>query len=254
MSEPTSRTLFLAWQDPEERRWFTVGRLDHTGQRYIFRYTKEAERAKERGFSPIVSFPSLRETYTSNEIFPLFANQVLPRSRPEFDDYIEWLSIPKDEADPVAMLSRAGDQVANTLEIFPYPDRGPDGAFTIHFFVRGLRYQAPCSIERVKTLEPGEDLLIMPDVQNPHDSDACMLRTAEKHKQDMHLLGYLPRYIAKEFGQLSKEQLACSKVEVVRVNPSPAPMHFRVLCRLTMEWETEHMPFDSHAYQPISAA
>jgi hypothetical protein len=252
--ESSSRTLFLAWQDPEERRWFTVGRLDHTEQRYVFRYTKGAEDAQKRGFSPIVSFPSLRTTYESKDIFPLFANQVLPRSRPEFDDYIEWLSIPKDKADPVAILARAGEQVANTLEIFPYPQKQPEGSFTVHFFVRGLRYQSSCSIDRVKTLQPDEELLLLPDVQNPYDPDACLLRTAEQHEQDMHLLGYLPRYLAGEFAQLSREEMAASSVEVVRVNPSPAPIHFRILCRLTMDWEQDAVPFDARVYQPIDAA
>jgi hypothetical protein len=245
------RTLFLAWQDPDKRRWFTVGRLDQTNGTYLFRYTKGAEEARQRGFTPIVSFPNLHATYESEDIFPLFANQVLPRNRPEFDDFVEWLSIPKDEADPVAILARAGEQVADTLEIFPYPAKEDEGFYTVHFFVRGLRHQSPCAIKRVQTLEPGEELLVLPDVQNPYDRGACLLRTAERHEQDMHLMGYLPRYLAGEFGRLSREQMVNSRVEVVRVNPSPAPIHFRILCRLTMKWKQDRMPFDDEVYQPI---
>ena len=248
----TVRTLFLAWQDPNERSWVTVGRLDQKNGTYVFRYTQGAEDAKARGFDPIVSFPDLYRTYESDEIFPLFANQVLSRNRPEFDDFVEWLSIPKDEADPVAILARTGDQVTDTLEIFPYPTQLSEDTYVVHFFVRGLRHQSECAIERVQELTPGDPLRLMLDVQNEHDANACMLRTAEREERPKHLMGYLPRYLARELAQLSWEQMANSTVEVVRVNPSPAPVHFRILCRLTMTWTSDHAPFDAPVYQPLS--
>lgn len=247
------RTLFLAWQDPDERRWFTVGRLDQKDGTYVFQYTQGAVEAQERGFAPIVSFPDFNQAYESDEIFPLFANQVLSRSRPEFDDFIEWLSIPKDEVDPVAILARTGDQMTDTLEIFPYPKTLGDHTYEFHFFVRGLRHQSPCAIDRAKRLEPEEPLRLVSDIQNEHDPNACLLRTAEQREQDMHLMGYLPRYLARELAEVPKEQVVRSRVEVVRVNPSPAPIHFRILCRLTMEWEPGPGPFTSEVYQPIQA-
>jgi len=245
------RTLFLAWQDPGQRSWYTVGRLDQSNGTYVFRYTKGAEAAQERGFDPIVSFPDLYRTYESDEIFPLFANQVLSRNRPEFDDFIEWLSIPKDEADPVVILARTGDQVTDTLEIFPYPAQRSENTYVVHFFVRGLRHQSSCAIERVQELAPGDPLRLMPDVQNEHDTNACMLRTAEREERPKHLMGYLPRYLARELAQLSWGQMASTKAEVVRVNPSPAPVQFRILCRLKMNWTSDRAPFDAAVYQPL---
>jgi hypothetical protein len=247
------RTLFLAWQDPDQRRWFTIGRLDQSNGTYKFCYTKGAQKARERGFTPLVSFPDLHRGYESDEIFPLFANQVLSESRPEYDDFIDWLSIPKDEADPIAILARTGEQVTDTLEIFPYPKKVSGDKYVVHFFIRGLRHQSTCAIERAQTLSPGEPLLLMPDIQNRHDADACMLRTAEREEQDMHLLGYLPRYLAREFSRLSRKQMVNSEVNVVRINPSPAPIHFRILCRLTMKWESNLSPFDAEVYQPIAS-
>jgi len=248
-----TRTLFLAWQDPDERDWYTVGRLDQKDGTYIFQYTKGAKQAQEHGFDPIVSFPDFQRTYESDEIFPLFANQVLSRNRPEFDNFVEWLSIPKDEADPIAILARTGDQVTDTLEIFPYPQKRDEHTYTLHFFVRGLRHQSTCAIDRAKKLKSGDPLLLTPDVQNEHDPNACLLRTAEQEEQDMHLMGYLPRYLAREFARLPKEEMRNSTVKVVRVNPSPAPVHFRILCRLTMNWTSEGMPFDESVYQPLNA-
>jgi hypothetical protein len=246
------RTLFLAWQNPDQRDWHTVGRLDQEDDTYVFRYTQGAEQAQKHGFDPIVSFPDLQRTYESDEIFPLFANQVLSRNRPEFDDFVEWLSIPKDEADPIAILARTGDQARDTLEIFPYPQKRDEHTYTLHFFVRGLRHQSSCAIERATKLESGDPLLLTPDVQNEHDPNACLLRTAERKEQDMHLMGYLPRYLAREFSRLPKKEMRSSTVEVVRINPSPAPIHFRILCRLKMNWTSEGMPFDETVYQPLN--
>jgi len=246
------RTLFLAWQDPDGRRWFPVGRLDQSNGTYLFRYTKGALQAQKRGFTPITSFPRLYKTYESEDIFPLFANQVLSRNRPEFDDFVEWLSVPKEKADPVAILARTSDQVTDTLEIFPYPEQREDDAHVVHFFVRGLRYQSDCAIKRVHSLEPGERLLMLPDVQNEHDPNACLLRTVERHKKDMHLMGYLPRYLAREMSRISPEHRTASKIEVVRVNPSPAPIHFRILCRLAFPSSSTYQPFDDEVYDPLS--
>ena len=251
-SRENVRTLFLAWQDPDERSWYTVGRLDQSNGTYLFRYTRGAEQAQERGFDPIVSFPNLYRTYESDNIFPLFANQVLSRSRPEFDDFVDWLSIPKDEADPIAILARTGEQVTDTLEIFPYPKQLSEDRYVVHFFVRGLQHQSPCAVKRVQHLEPGDRLRLMPDVQNEHDANACMLRTSEQGKHPKHLMGYLPRYLAREFAELSGKQMANSTVDVIRVNPSPAPVHFRILCRLTMEWTPDRAPFEGDVYQPLN--
>jgi len=245
------QTLFLAWQDPERRRWYTVGRLDQRNGSYVFTYTKGAHEAKEAGFTPLVSFPDVGAKYESNDIFPLFANQVLPPNRPEYDDFIEWLSIPKDKADPVAILARTGERITETLEIFPQPQEA-DGSYSVHFFIRGLRHQSRCAIERAETLEEGEQLLLMSDLQNPYDEKAIVLRTAEQTHQDMHMLGYLPRYLADELYEAPRDKLRESRVEVVRVNHAPVPAQFRILCSLRLNWPDARKPFSSEAYQPIN--
>lgn len=247
-------TLFLAWQDPVGRRWYTVGRLDRKNGNYVFTYTKGAQRAKEKGFVPLVSFPQVERRYESDEIFPLFANRVLSPNRPEFEEFTEWLSIPKHQADPIAILARTGgDSGTDTLEIFPCPEESGRGVFVVHFFIRGIRHQSDGAIRRVSELEPGEQLLLMADVQNPYDPHAYALRTAEKRRQDMHLLGYLPRYLASEFKRLPEEAIREARIEIERVNVSPAPIHFRVLCRLEMRWPEGFTPFSAEDYHSLVA-
>jgi hypothetical protein len=242
--------LYLAWQDKESRQWYTVGKLDHTDGMYRFRYTKGASFAEAAGFNGVISFPNLNQTYYSKTIFPLFANQVLSEKRPEYDDFIQWIALPKSKADPMAILARTSERVSDTLEIYPRPE-AVDGTYEFHFFVRGTRHQAEDAQNRIETLESGDELRMMLDVQNDFDPDACMLRTNEETEGDMHLLGYLPRYLASEFGRASREEARSSRFKVVRVNPPPTPIHFRLLCKIAID-ESVMSPFSSEEHDPLT--
>lgn len=246
-------SVFLAWQAPASRRWYPVGQLSREGETYTFVYTEGAREAQaESGFRAFGSFPELGERYESNEIFPLFENRVLGIGRPEYDDFVEWLNLPPDEADPIAILARSGGHRAtDTLEMFPRPERGPDDVFQVHFFVHGLRHQIPAAQERAGRLQPGERLRLLHDYQNHRDERAQALRTDEVAPGDMHLLGYVPRYLAHDVIIAPERGEDVPLVQVERVNIE-APVHFRVLCRLSMPWPEDYEPFSSPSYQPIA--
>src|SRR2546427_12394492 len=125
------KTLFLAWQDPVIRRWYPIGRLSSSNGLYTFAYTKGAEQAQgEAGFRALVSFPELLTVYVSEQLFPLFTNRLLPTNRPEYNDYLRWLSVPASEHDPVAILARSGGRrVTDTLGGFPRPERNARGQY-----------------------------------------------------------------------------------------------------------------------------
>ena len=79
-----TRTLFLAWQGRKTREWFPVLDADVS-----FRYTGGANRAdKEAGFPRLIEFPDLYKAYRSPELFPVFQNRVMNRSRPDFAAYL----------------------------------------------------------------------------------------------------------------------------------------------------------------------
>jgi hypothetical protein len=48
-----------------------------------------------------------------------------------------------------------------------------------------------------------------------------------------------------------EDTAAAARVQVERVNAPPAPVHFRLLCRLEMQWAADFAPFDTDAYQPL---
>jgi len=117
----TPKTLFLAWQDPISRYWFSIGRLTFDGRLYKFVYTQGVKEAEAKGaFKPLSSFPCLDKVYTSTELFPVFANRLMSRSRPDYSRFMEWLNIPNDEHDPMAILARSGgERETDTLAVFP---------------------------------------------------------------------------------------------------------------------------------------
>jgi hypothetical protein len=249
------KTLFLAWQDPLSRRWFPVGRLDYSDGRYSFGYTMGAEQGQiEAGFQSLPSFPELYTRYVSEHLFPLFSNRLLPRSRPEYREYLQWLSLPESESDPVAVLARSGgSRVTDTLEIFPCPEKDEKGEYHVHFLVHGLRHMPSTSTDRALQLKSGEQLLAMRDFQNPKDPDAIALRTAESVERDMYLIGYCPRYLRADFLALLRSN-AGLKITVERVNPPPAPVQLRVLCKSVMHWPEGFRPFSTDEYQPLVPA
>ena len=247
------RILYVAWQDPDRRTWYPVAQLTSERDSYKFVYTIGAQQAvQEAGFQPLATFPDLSSTYVSEHLFPLFSNRLLPESRPEYKEYLEWLNVPDHERDPVAILaSSGGRRVTDTLEVFPRPERDDRGQYRTRFLLHGLSHMTSAAIQRVGDLRSGDRLLAMHDFQNPFDSHALALRTAEKFPGDMHLIGYCPRYLRGDLTRLLELEPKSLRVTVVKVNPSPAPIQFRVLCEAVMAWPRGFQPFSDPEYQPI---
>lgn len=251
------KTLFLAWRDPETRKWFPVGKLQHDEHTYRFEYIQGAIAAREEGgFCPFPSFPDMNVAYISERLFPLFSNRTLPRSRPDYQEYVEWLNFPKEEDDPLTLLARSGGKRAtDTLEVFPCPEQDNSGQYHLHFFAHGLRHMSSCAQERVNSLQSGEKLRLIHDFQNEHDNMGLMLRTNETTPGDYHLVGYCPSYLTDDIFELVARNYqdfsdaVCVRVE--RVNLSPAPIQLRLLCNMTVRWSDGFEPFSSAIYQSL---
>ncbi len=100
-------------------------------------------------------------------------------------------------------------------------------------------------------LTPGERLLIMCDVQNPIDPQALALRTAETFERDLLIVGYCPRYLCGDIVETMKRGGSVPIITVERVNRSPAPLQFRLLCKLLVPPVEGYTPFSSDEYQPL---
>jgi hypothetical protein len=249
-------TAYLAWRAPALRTWYPIGRLRSENGHFEFVYTEGARKARtEAGFEALASFPEFEALYQSSELFPLFANRLLPKSRGEYRQFVEWMSAGPDEADPVALLARSGGRRAtDALELFQAPERDDSGQLRLRFFVHGIQHFSPVAVERVLKLEYGESLLLMHDFQNSHDPNALMLRTAEVTPGDIYPVGYCPRYLLADLYELLKTAPQEAHINVQRVNPPPAPIWFRLLCVLTTNWPAGYRPLAGRDYQPYSGA
>ncbi|MGL5060376.1 MAG: HIRAN domain-containing protein, partial [Microcoleus sp.] len=226
----TPQTLFLAWQDPVSRYWFLIGRLTFDGEIYKFVYTQGVKEAEEQcDFKPLASFPRLDEVYKSIYLFPVFANRLMSRSRPDYSSFMEWLNIPSDKNDPLAILARSGgERETDTLAVFPCPEVDGQGQYHLYFLVHGLRHLPNSAIDRINQFEPGEKLWLAHEFQNLYDDRALILNT-----QDHYLVGYCPRYLLAEFFELLRQN-ANIEVRVERVNKPPTPLQFRLLCKMSI--------------------
>jgi hypothetical protein len=248
------KTLYVAWQNPIERSWFTVGRLSSNGDNFRFDYTAGAEAARDSGFSPFAAFPDPFVSYESERLFPFFGNRLLSRSRREYSDFVKWVSAHEASNDPVALLAwSGGTRMTDSLELFPEPESDENGYFHLHFFVHGLSHMPASAASRAQQLGVGEKLLILRDVQNAVDRRALMLRTEGVYKQDIHFLGYFPRYLASEIAPVL-EQAEFAPVQVLRVNPPPAPVQYRVLCCFKIRPSAAIRLFEGGEFMPLVKA
>lgn len=242
------KALFVAWQEPNSRRWIPVGRLTYENGAYRFVYTRGAKESKN--FTPFGRMVDLDAAYVSEALFPLFANRVLPKTRPEYRDYLRWLGLSEQEHNELEVLARSGGlRATDTLEIIPCPEPTKDKSYEVFFFSHGLRHLSTKDQARVNELNAGERLYLMQDMQNEHDAMALLLRTNDP----VSVVGYCPRYYSGEFSKLLKSVGANDvRVLVEQVNPD-APMQLRLLCKLHAPWPANFSACAMEQFQPLAS-
>jgi hypothetical protein len=240
------KVLYLAWQDPESRQWYPVGKLTSVNGIYRFVYTKGAEASKN--FLPFGSMRDLHAVYKSRDLLPLFANRIISKKRPEYRDFLRWLDLQEAEVDPLVVLARTeGVRETDSLTVFPCPEPDKEGKYVVHFFSHGLRYLPDDARIRIGKLQVGDRLYLMLDPQNRYDGCAIALRTGDPTT----IVGYCPRYISRDFLEILANDPDAVQVRVKRVNID-APIQLRLLCTLTADWPENFKPCSSEYYMELS--
>jgi hypothetical protein len=245
-------TLFVTWFDPTMRGILPVGRLvrrrEAGGPVYEFSYIRGAIEAKKRGFSPFLAFPELGCVYRSRRLFAFFGNRLMPSTRADYLDYVRSLALESEGSDELSILGRSGGRrETDRIELIAAPVRDDrTGMYTTHFLARGIAH-TPGAEARVALLAAGDRLLWMLDAQNEANPNAVALRT-----EDRYLVGYLPDYLITDIVELVARR-APMDVRVERVNLPPAPVHYRLLCRLTAAWPEGFEPFAGERFEPLVA-
>lgn len=245
------RVLFVAWQDPVTRRIFPVARLldRQEGARWEFVYIHGAHAAAERGFEYFLGAEDLDRVYESDELPPLLQNRLMRSSRPDFPEYLRCLGLPADTRDEVPILARSeGRRATDTIEVYGLPTYDEARrVYRFQFFARGVRHTEGAEA-RIQKLRAGAVLDIAADPMNLADQLAIRV-----HETGGGQVGFVPNTLVEDVHALRARG---SEIQVFteQVNPHPAPVQLRLLCRLEAEARGEYVPFASPRYEPISAS
>lgn len=249
------KSIFLAWQAPENtsesKAWYPIGRLDAISneglESYRFRYTHGAERAqREVGFNPLVSFPKLAKDYTSEKLFALFHNRIISSKREDFADYIDWLGLTKEQADPLSILSVSeGLRVTDNLQTVPKVEQSEDGSFRLRFFSHGLRHLNEASRNRAKNLKAGDELRVLIEANNPATTLAIPLLD-----EDYVMVGWAPRYLVHDLLK-SIPNAPEIKATVVKVNKGYAPINQSLLIEYSGKAPLGHKVMSGLDFTPL---
>lgn len=204
------KVLYVTWQDPRSRQYWPVGRLrvfaQGTDRRYEFVYLRGARKTGDAHFRGFVGFPDLKEVYRDHELFPLFANRIMNRRRPDFGEFVTRLDLDPNTADDLDILARSGGRrVTDSIEVFAKPDLIRDGCYQTYFLSHGIRYLNP-GIQRLleASVQEGDRLYLQWDTQNSADPRAMSLRT-----EDHLSAGFVPRYLLDDAWDLHVNQEVC---------------------------------------------
>jgi hypothetical protein len=243
-----TKELFVLWQIPNKNKWLPIGKLLYEAKKYIFKYTIGAEWARNNeNFIAFSQMNDFKKIYKSDELFPLFKNRLLPKTRPEYQKYLNWLDLDENNYSYFEELSRTGGSKAtDSFRILQIPEN-KNGKYEVTFFINGIRDLTPNSINRIDKLEKNRSLYLMRDIQNKVDSSALVLRTDDPAE----IVGYCPAFFVDDFNKLIEINHAENvKLSVVKVN-SQAPLQFRLLCKLSTLWPSDFISFDQEAFQTI---
>jgi hypothetical protein len=240
-------TLFVAWKQPDSGEWIPVAKLERRDDRYFFSYTRGVHRAKS--FMPFSRMDRLDAVYESSSIFPLFANRLISKSRPEFHDYLRWLGLTSTEDDTLSMLALTGGiRGTDSIELFHPPSISDTGEYKVEFFVRSLSHLPKEAIKHIANLAPEEKLFLMRDCQNPFDPLALAIRSGNPPV----FVGFCPKYYAKDLGELISKSGKEMEIRVKCVNVD-APLNMRLLCSVSAAAPVGFSPLDeSIDFQPIA--
>lgn len=249
-AEQREHRLYVSWRAPAgsiQPIGLLIRRWDAEGERFIYAYLKLAEQLEQtEGFRPLPGLPELHERYESPVLFPVFANRLMPRSRPDFDLLARRVDL-SGQADPFEVMARSGGlRQTDRIEVFSGPVHTEDERSSCLFFARGIRY-VPGAAEAVDELAPGDELVLGTDPENPFNSRALRLLV-----RDGRVVGYVPDYLVEHVHELTDLNEAQPRITVEHVNDATAAPHLRLLCRLDAPWPAGYQAFSDARFQPLT--
>ncbi len=220
-----SRRFAIAWRNRLRSTIHHVGVLDHDDTGYVFEYVADVDRVPD--FRPFLGFANTRQRYETKQLWPLFDLRVMDRRRPDYGRYLSWLGLASD-ASQLDVLSRSGgEQKGDSISLVEEPRVGVDGRTEAVFLIRGSSYATRhfASGDLATRLRQGSRLDVVPDLENPVNPKAMLLKTPEGAP-----VGWVPDLLLPFVAALQSRGDAF--VTLVQNNGIDAPWHLRLLARI----------------------
>lgn len=220
----TARRLLLIWQNPTTRQLLRVGQLDQLADgHFAFQYLPGAH---EPQFAPLVQFPDLDRLYESPVLPAFFANRVMARTRPSYQEFRLWLGLEQAGADtPFEVLLRTGGpRATDTFHVVDDLAQSADGRVVSRFLASGIRHVWGAN-DRLRLLRGGERLCLRDEPDNCANPRAILIDVRNREP-----LGYVPDWLVEDVHALRERSLEFT-VTAERVSPE-APWHLQLLCRI----------------------
>lgn len=228
--------LLVLWQHPNSRELIPIGRFGRHDDSYTFAYTRAA--ADITDFRPLPGLPDLQRRYETNTIPTVFRQRVMDRDRAGFDGYARMLGLDPASATPwEQIVESGGHRAGDTLQFMPVPVVHNERALA-RFLVNGVRHlptaprtfggrtievTGPQQEAALRSLAPGDTVLIEAEQGNPEDSNACLV-TARGVP-----VGWVPRALSHSIRALGNLPV---ETTVHRVAPPRTPPHLRLVLDL----------------------
>ncbi|SUX05425.1 HIRAN domain-containing protein [Campylobacter lari] len=226
--------LKVCWKSSKNKQWYFIGELSYEKEQYKFVYDENIYKAQEQGFELFTNLNDVKLSYYSQELFSIFANRLLSKSRLEYKEYKEWLDL-KDDKNPLEELSKNnGFRAVDSIGLYLIPQKREK--YVIEFFLCGV----DCIFEHkkcLKQIKQGDNLYLVKDIQNEYDKNAILVRT----KDHIAILGYIPRIYNKDIISILKHDKN-SKFFIKKINVE-APTQFQILCRFEAKWPKNFTAF-----------
>jgi len=182
--------LFLAWQAQDgkgSRKRHLVAELVRQQQTVGFRYLVNSTDFAEAGALGFLGYPAFntRTAVHTNQVVETFMRRLPPRSRTDFNQYLQNFRLPPDSRlSDFALLGYTGASLPRDGFSIINPFDGANGPCECLLEVAGLRYRESVSVEEIAM---GEAVAFCPDPQNDFDPLAIQIYSGDK------FIGYVVR-------------------------------------------------------------
>jgi hypothetical protein len=233
------RRFVVAWQDPQTRRFESIGLLEVADREFRFHYLPRAREIVS--LRPLPGFPDQTRTYTSPRLFVLFAQRLMNRRRPDYPAWLELLGLPQGAPDLDVLARSEGRRLGDNIALIPEPVVDGRGVSTATFFVHGLRHRMgddPQVEPLLGRLRQGQLLRLAAEPGNPVNPLAVMVCESTVS------LGWVPDPLVAYANTLL--ETSEPKVVVERINGPDAPPNLRLLVTVGVRYRWTIGPSTTH--------